>query len=364
MLTNTFINASLLHYPTIEFIDDTWLRACLCIWDKIYRIVPPSYVPVDSDEVKLAIDAGLVENINLQKEDLSKTADRFEAFLKKVPFIPAGVEGYDSFDIKVHPEKIDARIRPLLESLSKKVNPDGWLSLSPEVANAYMLFLADTISRRRQIPKLTSSSDMFAIMHYFSNNGNFGEWLYNEEQEEVTAALVLPAILPSGLEYIHMKEILVFRNKYEENRHLFRELVQSFVNDLSKIEDKDHAKQITKDFRENLKINNHSFLKKARKVIEEVPLAMISVGFPTTISAIGVLAALRGGDPYDFINISSSCLIGIVASVADAKKSVRKNWSSTESSYYLALNKMFYADGELKFTIPRYDRLMNEFVND
>jgi hypothetical protein len=363
MNEKNFDNSRLLHYPTIEFLDDTWLKASLCIWDKIYRIVPPSYSPSDSNEVKLAIDNGLVENISLNKDDLTQTADLFEKFWEDVPFVPAGVDGYESLDVKLHPEKVDVRIRPILESLSSKIDPDGWLSLSPQVANAYMLFLSETISKRRNIPKMTSDSDMFSIMQYFSNNGNFDEWVYNEDQEETIAALVIPAILPAGIECIHMTEVLRFRKKNEENRHAFRTLVSNFADDLSKIEDRGHAKQVAEDFREKLEKNNSTFIKIAGKTLQELPLASISVGIPTTLTAIGAIA-LGGGDPYDFAKISSSCLIGVVASVSDAARSIRKTWKSAESSYLLELNRMFYGEGHLKYTVSRYDRIFNEFVND
>ncbi|MCD6447284.1 MAG: hypothetical protein J7L40_03875 [Candidatus Marinimicrobia bacterium] len=76
------MSKDVLYYPTIEFYDETWLKASLCVWDKIYRIVPSSYDPKDSDEVKIAIDNGLVENISLSKADLSQTAEMFEAYLE------------------------------------------------------------------------------------------------------------------------------------------------------------------------------------------------------------------------------------------------------------------------------------------
>jgi hypothetical protein len=57
------MSKDVLYYPTIEFYDEVWLKTSLCLWDKIYRIVPDSYKPKDSDEVKTAIDNGLVKNI-------------------------------------------------------------------------------------------------------------------------------------------------------------------------------------------------------------------------------------------------------------------------------------------------------------
>ena len=72
--------SEVLYFPSIEFYDNSWLKGALCHWDKIYRIVPPSYAPRDSDEVKEAVDAGLVESINLNEADLSDTADKFTDF--------------------------------------------------------------------------------------------------------------------------------------------------------------------------------------------------------------------------------------------------------------------------------------------
>ena len=37
----TLTSGSILYYPTIEFQSDTWLKAAICVWEKIYRIVPP-----------------------------------------------------------------------------------------------------------------------------------------------------------------------------------------------------------------------------------------------------------------------------------------------------------------------------------
>jgi len=151
--------SEVLYYPSIEFYDDTWLKGALCHWDKIYRIVPPSYVPRDSDEVKEAADAGLLESIILSEFDLSDTADNFVRFWDETAFVPAGFEGYEEEPIRLHPEKVDERIREQLAALSERIDQDGFLSLSRQVANSYMLFLSEVVSRRRCIPKLTDDAD-------------------------------------------------------------------------------------------------------------------------------------------------------------------------------------------------------------
>ena len=92
--------SEVLYFPTIEFFDSAWLKGALCHWDKIYLIVPSSYTPKDSYEVKEAVDAGLVESINLNEDDLSEAADKFVAFWDTVPFVPAGFDGYEEEPIR------------------------------------------------------------------------------------------------------------------------------------------------------------------------------------------------------------------------------------------------------------------------
>jgi hypothetical protein len=356
-------SAKVLLYPSIEFYDDTWLKACLCIWDKVYRIVPSSYSPQDSDEVKVAIENGLIESINLNQHDLEKTAIKFEKFWNKVPFIPAGAEHQGEEYVKLHLEKVDNRIRPMLEAISKKVINDGWLRLTKETAKLYMLFLAETISERRQIPKLTYDDDMFAIMHYFQNKANFDESLYQRDKEETTASIVLPTILPKGLEHIDMTHLLEFRNRNEEGRVEFRKIITEYADGISKVEDKDYARELTKDFSEKLNNNSTKISKNMKLPLDELKYAMVSIGLPTTLTAIGALA-INNNDPFDFVNIGASCFIGAVASIADVRRSTRKNWDSTKSSYLVNLKNITGSASGLKFSIPKYDRLLEEFIND
>jgi hypothetical protein len=357
------LNNSVLYYPNIEFFDEIWLKSTLCIWEKIYRIVPDSYTPNDSDEIKEAIDSGLVINIKLTSDDLSNTAERFERFWESVPVIPAGVEGYEEIDVRLHPEKVDARILPILQGLSKKIDPDGWLKLSPEVANTYMLFLAETISRQRRLPKLTDNSDMFSVMHYFANDGNIDEFCFNEDSTEAATTMVLTTLLPGGLKHTPMKKVLDFRSKSTEGRELFRNSVMEFSEQVSQVDNKEYAQVLIDSFQKNLLKSQQKIFKTIGQSIDNAIAAALSIGLPTTLTAIGVFGA--AGNPLDFLQLGQAGFIGAVATLADVWKNRRKGWSSNESSYYLQLNKVFRGKGGgIKLSIPRYDRIIEEFIND
>ena len=58
---------SILCYPTSEFRDLAWLKASLLVWDRIYRIVPASFVPNDGDELGITASDLLNQNNNVSR---------------------------------------------------------------------------------------------------------------------------------------------------------------------------------------------------------------------------------------------------------------------------------------------------------
>jgi hypothetical protein len=353
-------SGQILYYPEIVFQDETWLKAALCVWDKVHRIVPGTYVPNDSDEVKRAVAAGLVESIKLSPADLGKTAEQFEAFWDSIPMTPAGVTGYESVDL--HADKVDARILPLLTSLAKIVKENGFLSLSPEVANSYMLFPAQNVSENRRIAKLTDSSDMFALMHYFANRGQFDEFHCNPEAKEATTALTLPSLLPGGLEYVAMDRVLEFRSRNEQLRASYRETVAETAEHLVGVENESHAREILKAFEEKLRLHHGQWTTAAKSFGLDIAHGFMAVGFPTSLTAMGTI--LSAGAFVSVSTIVGSLAIGSVATIADAARSFRSHWKQPDALYHLKLQNTFGDGPSLERVIRRYDSAFNEFIND
>lgn len=351
---------STLYYPNIEFYDSTWLKASLLIYDKIFRIVPRTYSPDDSDEVKVAVDKNLLEDIHLSQSDLEKTAEEYEHFLSSVPTLPAAVEGYDN--VRLHEEKVDDRIRPILKALSAKIDPDGFLSVSPEVANTYMLYLANVVSRRRGITKLTDDPDMFSIMHYFANDGNFGEWIYNPDSKEVAASFLVPYILPKSIEFLSFNEIIKFRDKTQGAREAFKESLDDFIDKVSHVDDPDFLKKHADEFISKIEKGRDNIADRTKEFAKDIMYSLISVGLPTTFTALSIFSA--GSDIFDLSSIGKSCSIGAVASIADTTRSIRKEWKSSDSFYYLQLKKVFGDKTGVKFSTRNYHRVFEEFIND
>src|SRR5439155_8490595 len=121
----------------------------------------------------------LIENINVSTDDLSECAGLFQQFWHSIPEMPLFVSGRDA--VNLYEEKVDDRLIPLFRSLAEKFPKDGVLEVSKEIADTYVLFLADTVARRRNVEKLTDDRDVFALTHYFANNGDFDEFICNPE---------------------------------------------------------------------------------------------------------------------------------------------------------------------------------------
>lgn len=353
--------SEVLYYPTIEFRDESWLKGALCQWDKVYRIVPPSYHPNDSDEVKEAIDAGLLESIRLTKEDLSETAADFMVFWERAPFVPAAFEAREEVPVRLHPEKVDERIREQLAALAEHVDQDGFLTLSKEVANAYMLFLSESVSRRRGIPKLTDDSSMFTAMEYFIHDGNFDEIVYSEDRAEVTAALTLASLVPEGIGKCRMREVIEFHEKNEEGRTAFRASVDGLVNELKHVKDRVFLEKRVAKFEEDLRKAQASVWSALKNGAADLGYSMLSVGLPMAFTSFSVIGS---ADAWSVRAVGKSALLGIVATLADHARSRRVSWSSREASYWLSMQSAFTQDNRMRAPAPSFHRQFEEFIND
>jgi len=354
--------SEVLYYPSIEFYDDSWLKGALCHWDKVYRIAPPSYTPKDSDEVKEAIDAGLVESINLTSGDLSDTADKFIAFWDSAPFVPAGFQGYEEEPIRLHPEKVDERIRGQLYALSQRIDQEGFLSLSREVANSYMLFLSESVSRRRLIPKITDDVDMFVAMGYFNHDGNFNEFVYNEDCNEITATLALSSIIPSGIETYPMKKIIQFHIASQEGREAFRIAVASLTDELKGIKDEEFFRKRVAKFDEDLNRSRKSVVSALRAGGADFGYALVTAGLPMALSSFAVMGMVT--DPWAFQSLGASAFLGVVAALADHTRSRRSSWTSKEGNYWLSLHSAFKSGDGVRLKLPQFHSKFEEFIND
>lgn len=363
-MDNTFKQDKILYYPTIEFQDETWVKSALTFWDTIYRIVPREYYPNDSEEIHIAKQEGLIEDIILSADDLKTTAIEFEKFCNNQRGLPAGLDA-SLYEVRLHSDKIDERLKPFFAQFSKSIDREGFYKIPERIANGYMFFLSDTVSKRRNKPKLTDNPDMFAAMTYFDMEGDIHEWFTDEEASESYSNLVIENLIPADIRSLSIRELIKTNNELAEYKKEFRKCVSDFNDKLTKIEDKDFAIREIMKFKDDLTRINATKTEILQTYFKELKPSLLYVGLP--VSAASLIGSIYT-TPHDLysviIQISKGIFLGGVASLGNAGKDIRKRWTSSRSNYYLELKKQLTSDQNAKIRITSMTTRLEEFIND
>jgi hypothetical protein len=376
---------NILYFPHIEVADVALLKSALCVWESVYRIVPGSYEPQDSDEVKRAIDAGALRNIHLSADDLAETREGYNDFISSIRYLPDALERHDREDpgdatpkdvpfadivrtieeplygsTTIHREKIDERLVAELAQLVGSITQDGdWLRLPRGLAECYMLYLSNIVSRRRNMPKFTDSDAMFVAMQYFAHDGAFDEDLIADTDQDLSAALILQQVVPQGIENAEMKEVLAFRKANRDGREAFRSSVIDLAKQLAKIDDEQYILDIARDFQKRMVESREITLAHVIEHFWGVEPLLLYLGLPLAASAFQGITNIKG----TIMAVGAFGIAGIGA-IADVMKARRKEWVPSEATYYCKLKQAF--DG--RSPVPKRLRLpgvlMDEFMND
>jgi hypothetical protein len=221
-----------------------------------------------------------------------------------------------------------------------------------------MLYLSTNIARRRKIGKATDDEDMFSVDSYFQFNGNFTEYIFDQDQSEVAATVVLPQLLPAGLEATSMKRVLDFRGKFTEARASYRENVLDLANLLTAVESASHLKDIVNDYESKLSNAKRLSAGRAMATISDYKYSALAIGLPIA------QAAFLGADKFSWSVALGDIGIGLIATMADANKSTRSEWKRSDAFYHLALHKYFgWAEGRRK-GLPLISEKFHEFMDD
>jgi hypothetical protein len=350
-----------LYYPHIEFFSTDWLKRVSTIWDRVYRVVPSSYLPNDADEIREAVDGGLVVDLRLTQDDLTEIAGEFTDFLDSLLWRSDGLHPSRE-TTRVHEEKIDARLRPVMRSLCRKVSADEWLQLPKEIAEGYMLFLAEVVARRRHIPRLTDDPDLFTVMQFYSTDGGISDHVYDCQASEFVSALSMETVVPAGISSVPMRTVLEFRKQHAEGRARFRAGLATLASDLAEIEDLQFAKERVDMFMNELRSAPEVRNRGLKAFGGELSSMLLSVALPTAMTAFSVFASSTPFDPFTGVKIGGSVLVGAIAALEQAGEKYRQRWNPSAATYFFGLEKEFGTEHEL--VVPSYSQRMEEFIND
>lgn len=298
------------------------------------------------------MDAGVVRDIRLSLADLRDTRESFHSFLESVPFIPDAIDRRRDGGT-IHREKLDETMIAELSDLIGAITQEGdWLDLPRGLADGYMLFLSDTVARRRALPKVTDSESMFLAMQYFAMDGNLDELGGPDHCEDMSAALAFRYVSPAGIEDHPMKAVLKFREANSEGRKAFRQALKTLIEELSKVKDQDRARELVLSFIKDLQESEKITLARLREYFSQPQTILLYLGLPLFVKAFEPALGLRG--------------FGLAAiwGLADVAKSRRSKWVPEEATYLAKLSKTFVGDNPFPGSMPNFDRMMNEFLND
>lgn len=350
--------AQALHYPTIEFHDVDALKRSLLVWDRVFRIVPQSYEPADQAEVRVAVSSGAVGNLLVEEQEKAEAARKFLDFyaMRDKPTTrlvwPAGFSS-ETFT-RINPEKIDAKLVPLFEQLAHRLTSDGFLEVPHEMAGGYMFYLAASVANRRALDLSTDTSDYWAVGSFFAANGNFTEQVYAESADAYLANLAIDDLLPDSLEGVSIDEILRFREDFAELRHDFQAELNKLKGEITRCNNKKHARYIVADFVKRFEKSKDEYRKSLGFFRKSDICSLISVGLPVTASFLA-LPISAGADPYTPVRLGMGLLFGAVSSLA-AREMINKQ--RTVASYLV--------DAERLTRTPSWllHRKFEEFIND
>lgn len=359
-ITMSKISDYILYYPSIEFQSTEWVKSSLLLWDKVYRIVPEGCEPKDNDEIRAFVDAGLIENImptNDEKKSIEKRFKRTCKQMESPQYRPAGLQSTD-YDL-IHVDKIDNRLYPYLDEISKNIDFSGneWVKMSKPLARSYMFILSKAIAESRNMNQGTDNPDIWSVGQYFSNKGNFGDCVKNPSAKSYLCSLVLDDIIPQNIEQVSAYDIIAFSTNRQPERELLRLKIDGLMDKLTNVRTQEHAHDIVNDFVNSVEREKESFKRSMsfRSSTEYGKALMTGINL-----SFGAMTALSWtGTPFSMQHLSAAVLFGAVGAYLNHRK-VKQLTTSSDVSMLVGIDS-------LKRTLPINLECMNsldEFVND
>lgn len=348
-----------LYYPFIHVRDEAWLKLSALYWDDMTRIVPKSYTPRDTRDVRALEDAGVLKRIDpasyeepvgelfslLLERHSHKLAARYDVTQRD-----AWPENRERFGIGlsvartppsslafIHGSKLEPALTEQLlkRKLALPSRDRRWLGMHPAIVRAYMLALAAEIANRRGLQPVSDNvTHLSAVASCTVEDlakSLFGDLNLVKKRptraasakaldvtEERVAFVTLRAALPQRLDAVPIKRILELRRDHADARLAFHAYVEDVRRQLAtgKIVDAEALD-------EHIRLEYDKRLKPA---LTELSRGLRSLGVGTFLGTFGVAVALPVGS---MLSISPSAALALAgAGVGIAALSQRQQGSA------------------------------------
>jgi hypothetical protein len=351
--------SELLYYPTIEICDESWLKSALLFWDRVHRIVPQGYRPTDSPEIRRAVDAGLLVDIHPEPDDRSGAITGFESFLAQLDNVPVA---YDDEELesttRVHRDKIDSRLYPVLDAAARTIVDDEWIELSPIVARGYMNTLAQIIADRRNLVLGTDNPYAFVVGSHMSTGGNFSDFVFEscEHDGAMFMGLCWRDMVPANIRAARMKDVVDFSQRHTDERLEFRRESEKFCEELSKCQSAEHIQGLLAE-RKRAVLNAQRNLRDAMTFgVRDLAGSAMIVGLPLFVGALSYLYSLHSSTTNQDILVSMG--LAAVGAIADASR-LRSGTPANRFGYLIEAEALGKGDCDYDFR-----DITEQFIND
>lgn len=327
-----------LYYPFIHFRDEAWLKLSALYWDDVSRIVPRSYTPRDSKEIRILEDAGVLCRVDpgayegsvsqlfgvLLARHERKLVARYDVAQREswpVNLERFGVAGRArSRSLAfIHVSKLEPALVEQLLSLRLALpsHDRRWLGMHPAIVSAYMIALAGEIGRRRG---LSPSCDN--AMHLSGVTSCSAEDLARSLVAEVdlgkrrrhdapttterVAFVTLRTVLPEHLERVPAKRIVLLRKQHAGARHAFHAYVDGLQKELAATRISD-----TEALDQHIRLE---YQKRVEPELLELRRGLRSVGVGCVLGSFGLAVTL----PLGSLLAAAPSVLAVAAASAGA----------------------------------------------
>ena len=253
-------NSKALFYPSIEIIDEDWLKSNLLFWDELQTIVPESIAaPYNNETTRILSEKGILkpEIVNPDHHIVRDLSENILEFINTEEGLQLLMPSNNISRIhqdkmaRIHNDKLGHRMERLLRMHPSKMSHelrfmledgmiDGWLMVNSSFASYYMTMLANKICDDKGIRLLTDNP----MCSNLSNKVKMGFKGLNPENRhyraerlnQQTAQGIFTNLMIQRIDFhpsTNVIDILSFKKDHEDDLGLFRTNMKKLLEKVS-----------------------------------------------------------------------------------------------------------------------------------
>lgn len=355
-----------LFYPTIDIVNEDWLKSAVLFWDEINTVVPESIKnPYQQNTTQYLSDEGILQPIRVNPdfefiEEL--TTDTINYLNTSEGFQLLTQARGNSF---IHREKMPRDVNRLFDIHQDKLpyfiqhelqkdltNNNGWITVDTNFAMFYMTLLANKICEQKGIALLSDNSlisnltdkvrldNQIAISDRDFLHHRRESRTHNKERIYLAQGMLTNLII-DGIKISNtssLEDIVKFKKKHADELGLFRTNITKLTQNISKEKTHEAMRQQVEDIYKDEFLPSYNNFKKALSGsgIKWVSDNFMKVSVISTSATALPMALLGLALPQALIaGAGVSLITSLISYNEDKKEKLRTN----PYSYLLAVDK-------------------------